>query len=159
MPSRPLNGNAFKFTPLHTHTDHHHHSDHHQADHHHHHHSTATAGDDSCDIRNDDGGAATTLVSPTGTLHFQDAWQPRRAAAKDRSKGTMLNGFMTNGFRRTRQKSLSEALKTIKHRRGSVSDNAHEVVEALKAPVSPKLVVSRLHQAAPSAPSPVTIAC
>jgi len=139
LASRPLNGNTFKFPPLHTHTDHHHH-----------HHPVANAADDGCAIRNDDGdaaaAAATTLVSPTSTLHFQDAWQPRRAAiaaaaGKDGKKDTMLNGLMSNGFRRTRQKSLSEALKTIKDRRGSVSDNAHEVVEALKAPVSPKLVI------------------
>jgi len=37
---------------------------------------------------------------------------------------------------------LSEAIKTIKDRRGSVVENAVEVAEALKAPVSPKLVVS-----------------
>lgn len=46
------------------------------------------------------------------------------------------------GARRARQKSLSEALRNIHNRRGSVSDNAHEIAEALKAPVSPKLIVS-----------------
>lgn len=40
-----------------------------------------------------------------------------------------------------RQKSLSEAYKHIRTRKGSVSANAHEIAEALKAPVSWKLVV------------------
>ena len=44
--------------------------------------------------------------------------------------------------RRARQKSLSEALRTIHERRGSVTENAHELAEALKAPVSLKLIVS-----------------
>ena len=41
-----------------------------------------------------------------------------------------------------RQKSISEALRTIRDRRGSVSQNAHEIADALKAPVSAKLIVS-----------------
>lgn len=40
-----------------------------------------------------------------------------------------------------RQQSLSEALNHIRHRHGSVSDNAHELAEALRAPVSPRLIV------------------
>jgi hypothetical protein len=40
-----------------------------------------------------------------------------------------------------RQKSLSDALKTIRTRRGSVSQNAQEIADALKAPVSPRLIV------------------
>jgi solute carrier family 35, member E1 len=40
-----------------------------------------------------------------------------------------------------RQKSLSDAFRTIRTRRASVGANAHEIAEALKAPVSPKLIV------------------
>jgi len=40
-----------------------------------------------------------------------------------------------------RQKSLSDAFRSIRTRRGSVSANVHEISDALKAPVSPKLVV------------------
>ncbi len=43
--------------------------------------------------------------------------------------------------RHGRQKSLSEAFKTIRTRRASVSANAHEIADALKAPVSVKLIV------------------
>lgn len=41
-----------------------------------------------------------------------------------------------------RQKSLSDAIRTIRGRRASVSENAHELAEALKAPLSVKLTVS-----------------
>lgn len=40
-----------------------------------------------------------------------------------------------------RQKSLSDAFRTIRTRNGSFSQNAHEIADALKAPVSPKLIV------------------
>ncbi|OAA44340.1 hypothetical protein NOR_04068 [Metarhizium rileyi] len=42
---------------------------------------------------------------------------------------------------RGRQKSLSDAIRTIRTRKGSVSQNAHEIADALRAPVSPRLVV------------------
>jgi solute carrier family 35 protein E1 len=41
----------------------------------------------------------------------------------------------------SRQKSLTDAFRTIRTRKGSVSANAQEIAEALKAPVSPKLIV------------------
>lgn len=40
-----------------------------------------------------------------------------------------------------RQKSLGDAIRTIRTRKGSVSQNAHELADALRAPVSPKLVI------------------
>ncbi|PHH65411.1 hypothetical protein CDD81_2515 [Ophiocordyceps australis] len=46
-----------------------------------------------------------------------------------------------SGQGRSRQKSLSEALRTIRTRNASVSQNAHELADALRAPVSPKLVL------------------
>lgn len=65
-----------------------------------------------------------------------EKWQSRRAYP---------NGFpggpSQGSTRRIRQKSLSEALRTINTRRGSVSENAHEIAEALKAPVSYTLIV------------------
>ncbi|TVY13808.1 putative transporter protein [Lachnellula arida] len=39
-----------------------------------------------------------------------------------------------------RQKSLSDAFRTIRTRSGSMSQNVHEISDALKAPVSPKLI-------------------
>ena len=56
-----------------------------------------------------------------------------------------MNGRASNGGRpHGRQKSLSDAFRTIRTRRASVSANAQEIAEALKAPVSPKLIVCHL---------------
>ncbi len=40
-----------------------------------------------------------------------------------------------------RQKSLSDAFRTIRMRKGSVGANAHEIADALKAPISIRLIV------------------
>jgi solute carrier family 35 protein E1 len=53
------------------------------------------------------------------------------------------NGNGYHGVRHGRQKSLSEAIRTIRTRTGSISQNALEIADALKAPVSPVLVVCR----------------
>jgi solute carrier family 35 protein E1 len=67
-----------------------------------------------------------------------DRWQPRR---KSMSGLAQWSGGSIEGRSHGRQKSLSDAFRTIRTRRGSVSANAHEIAEALKAPVSPKLIV------------------
>lgn len=41
------------------------------------------------------------------------------------------------------RRSVSDALHKFRNRQGSVSENAHELAEALKAPVSYKLIVRR----------------
>jgi solute carrier family 35 protein E1 len=46
-----------------------------------------------------------------------------------------------HGHGHSRQKSLGDAFRTIRSRNGSVSQNAVEIADALKAPVSPKLIV------------------
>lgn len=76
------------------------------------------------------------LPPPTSTTDEQ-RWYP----APNRNRPSNTSSWPPN-TKRGRQKSLSEAIKTIKDRRGSVVENAVEVAEALKAPVSPKLVVS-----------------
>ena len=69
-----------------------------------------------------------------------DRWQTRRESA---SRGSPWNGQVSTGGKgHGRQKSLTDAFRTIRGRRGSISQNAHELGDALKAPVSPKLVVS-----------------
>ncbi|KAI9823343.1 MAG: suppressor of loss of ypt1 [Thelocarpon impressellum] len=70
---------------------------------------------------------------PNGALP-SDRWQARRQSTTNR-------GFEPSaGTRHGRQKSLSDAINTIRTRRASVSANAHEIADALKAPVSPKLI-------------------
>lgn len=69
-------------------------------------------------------------------------WQHRRGShlAWENNHGH----FSGHSPRHDRQKSLSDAIRTIRTRKGSVSANAQEIAEALKAPVSIKLVVCAL---------------
>ena len=76
-------------------------------------------------------------LSPVPSARDASHWTPRRTTGQARANGTP--GYHE---RRGRQKSLSEALRTIHNRRGSITDNAREIGEALKAPVSFKLIVS-----------------
>ena len=64
-------------------------------------------------------------------------WPPLKNSHVAWGKG-LVNGA---GRGHGRQKSLSDALRTIRTRRGSVSANAHEIADALKAPISIKLIV------------------
>ncbi|KAG9236145.1 triose-phosphate transporter family-domain-containing protein [Amylocarpus encephaloides] len=76
----------------------------------------------------------------TGNGYGNDRWQPRRDSAM-RGAG-WSNGTAGTGARgHDRQKSLSDAFKTIRTRRASVSANVHEISDALKAPVSPRLII------------------
>ena len=77
-----------------------------------------------------------TLPKQTGNLH-NDRWQHRRD-----NHVAWGNGYVKGPSRgHGRQPSLGEAIKTIRTRKGSVSANAQEIAEALKAPVSVKLIV------------------
>ncbi|TFA97575.1 hypothetical protein CCMA1212_010674 [Trichoderma ghanense] len=51
------------------------------------------------------------------------------------------NTWSASGRSHARQKSLGDAFRTIRARKGSMSQNAHEIADALRAPVSPKLVM------------------
>lgn len=75
---------------------------------------------------------------PNGSL-YGDRWQHRRDnhIAWDNGHATVPSG----PSRHKRQPSLSDAIRTIRTRKGSVSANAHEIAEALKAPISFKLIV------------------
>ncbi|KAI1339925.1 TPT-domain-containing protein [Xylariaceae sp. FL0016] len=79
-----------------------------------------------------------------GTQMNGDRWQPRRDSSATRGVrwGSPL-GAPSGGPTRShaRQKSISEAFRTIRGRNGSVSQNAHELADALRAPISPKLIV------------------
>lgn len=70
-----------------------------------------------------------------------DRWHPRRDDGRSGGfrRGSAEKQWDSTGH--SRQKSLSDAIRTIRTRRGSVSQNAHEIADALKAPVSPKLIV------------------
>lgn len=78
-----------------------------------------------------------------GALRPVDRWQ----AAKDSHTRAVRWGLdeppsHSKGHRsHKRQPSLSDAIRTIRTRNGSMSQNAHEIADALKAPVSAKLIV------------------
>ena len=88
----------------------------------------------------DDGATMSRTPSPAktnGTV-CNDRWQPR----KDHQLAWGNGHINVSGPRgHSRQKSLSEAFRTIRNRRASVSENAHEIAEALKAPISYKVIV------------------
>ena len=71
---------------------------------------------------------------------YSERWQARKENHSMWSNGQALGPGGRHGGH-GRQKSLSDAIKTIRTRKGSVSANAHELAEALKAPVSYQLIV------------------
>ena len=71
-----------------------------------------------------------------GLLH-SERWQARKDSHMSWGNGQVN----VTGPRHTRQKSLSDAIWSIRIRKGSVSANAHEIADALKAPVSVRLIV------------------
>ena len=88
-----------------------------------------------------DDGTTSRTPSPAkkNGMHRNDRWQPRN----DHHLAWGNGHINVSGPREhSRQKSLSEAFQTIRNRRASVSENAHEIAEALKAPVSYKVIVS-----------------
>ncbi|KAF2723181.1 TPT-domain-containing protein [Polychaeton citri CBS 116435] len=75
---------------------------------------------------------------PTG-LHSSERW-PSRKNRSPSWRGAWVNGQSNGATRHGRQKSLSEAIRTVRTRKASVSENAAEIAEALKAPVSWRLI-------------------
>ncbi|KAF2770741.1 TPT-domain-containing protein [Teratosphaeria nubilosa] len=78
---------------------------------------------------------------PTGLplgLHSSERWPARNTARGIWT--SWANGSASTG-RHGRQKSLSEAIQTVRTRKMSISENAHEIADSLRAPVSLKLVL------------------
>lgn len=71
-----------------------------------------------------------------------DCWQSRRDSSLGSS--SWKDGQTTGGKGHSRQKSLSDAFRTIRGRKASTSANLHEISDALKVPVSPRLIVSTI---------------
>jgi hypothetical protein len=74
------------------------------------------------------------LFPPAG-----ERWQPRRDTESPSPSWWQTASAGPRGH--SRQKSLTDAFRTIRSRKGSVNANIHEISDALKAPVSPKLIV------------------
>lgn len=76
-------------------------------------------------------------ANPSVKYAPSELWEPRKSAFYSREH---VNGSVRNPKHRPR-KSISEAITTIRTRNGSVSANAQELAEALRAPVSYRLIV------------------
>ncbi|KAJ5577768.1 uncharacterized protein N7459_006732 [Penicillium hispanicum] len=82
-------------------------------------------------------GSSRTNPSPSVKYSSNGLWEPRKSALYSRDHA---NGSARNPKHRPR-KSISEAITTIRTRNGSMSANAQELAEALRAPVSYRLIV------------------
>lgn len=97
-----------------------------------------------------DGSPYTTSSTGTNSNGYtvspvtDERWVPRR---ENHLKGSSwANASTSTGGRHGRQKSLSEAFRTIRTRRASVGANVQEIGDALRAPVSPMLIVCNSFQ-------------
>src|SRR5205085_1991120 len=82
-----------------------------------------------------------SLSTQTGSTNGAvtgDRWQPRKESYSMWSNSSSPR----SGGHHGQQKSLSDTLRKIKGRRASVSANAQELADALKAPISPELIVN-----------------
>ena len=97
---------------------------------------------------NVDGGpeSGTSYSAENGSAIAQHRWHPRRASNAVLPPSTSMVGSAASTVHREprhgRQKSITEAIKTIRTRKGSIGHNAHEIADSLKAPVSPAVIVS-----------------
>ncbi|CAK7217516.1 hypothetical protein SEUCBS140593_003236 [Sporothrix eucalyptigena] len=96
-----------------------------------------------------DHGAGAGKLNSTATgpalqqAYANDQWKPRKNSTSIRWNNGSVSQAHTNGYGHhghSRQKSLGEALRAIRTRSGSTSQNVHEIADALKAPVSPMLI-------------------
>ena len=88
-----------------------------------------------------DGSAITSdLLKTNGVLH-SDRWQTRKSNHLAWGDGHLnVAGSRKHG----RHISISDAFRSIRTRKASVSENAHEIADALKAPVSLRILVRDL---------------
>ncbi|KIH94985.1 solute carrier family 35, member E1 [Sporothrix brasiliensis 5110] len=90
-------------------------------------------------------GASSNKANGTSTaqpsLPPMDQWRARKDSSVRWNMPPVTNGYGGgHGHGHSRQKSLGEALRTIRTRSASTSQNVHEIADALKAPVSPMLI-------------------
>lgn len=74
-----------------------------------------------------------------GYLNGSPGGYSGRVSFGSERRTTFVNGTPHKG-RHGRQKSLSEAIKTVRTRKASIGESAHEIADSLKAPVSFRVV-------------------
>lgn len=72
-------------------------------------------------------------ATPTLVRHPEGQWSPR--------KNGIISHELSNASKQRPRRSISQTIGSIRARRLSVNVNAQELAEALKAPVSYKLIV------------------
>ena len=80
--------------------------------------------------------ASPVEITPTQGIPDRYKWPARKSSQMIRDNGR-TPGLSTHRPRR----SVSDAFRNLRTRRGSVSESAQELAEALKAPVSYRLIV------------------
>lgn len=88
---------------------------------------------------------------PDGQLGHDDLWQPRKAG------NVSWSHKPPSASKHRPRKSISETITTIRTRNASMSANAHDIAEALRAPISYKLIVRKISYSLPiccDAPKP-----
>ncbi|KAH7311739.1 triose-phosphate transporter family-domain-containing protein [Stachybotrys elegans] len=83
---------------------------------------------------------STTYPNGNGTAVRADRWAPAPRRENGFSPRPGWSNGHAHGRDHNRQKSLGDAFRTIRARNGSMSQNAHEIAGALRAPVSPRLI-------------------
>ena len=92
---------------------------------------------DECENRS--GSVRTLSPGRTNGVLYTERWQAPR---KDNYLAWGAGHLNVGGPRQHgRHRSLSDAFRNIRTRKASVSENAHEIAEALKAPISFKILV------------------
>jgi len=81
------------------------------------------------------------IASPTETTPTQAAPDRYKWPARKSSQIVRENGRIPRLHTHRPRKSVSDAFRNLRTRRGSVAENAQELAEALKAPVSYRLIV------------------
>ncbi|KAJ9295319.1 hypothetical protein DTO271G3_6142 [Paecilomyces variotii] len=99
-------------------------------------HSMPSPVDKFPDFHDDSHEALTDKELPALQYATNDTWQPRRGG-----HAPWAHAAGPRGSKHRPRKSISEALTTIRTGNGGVSANAHELAEALRAPVSVRLIV------------------
>ena len=83
-------------------------------------------------------GARTLSPARTNGVLHSERWQTRKDNHLAWGEGHLnVAGPRQHG----RQRSISDAFKNIRTRKASVSENAHEIAEALRAPISFRILV------------------
>lgn len=83
-------------------------------------------------------GARTLSPARTNGVLHSERWQTRKDNHLAWGDGHLnAAGPRQHG----RQRSISDAFRNIRNRKASVSENAHEIAEALRAPISLRILV------------------